>query len=64
MYNIVDGESIRVSHAIFKTLFEYDADLELQPKLATFYKMSADDLTWNSVQRRSRLQCRCCRLQL
>lgn len=44
--NIVDGESIRVTHAIFETLFEYDADLELQPKLATSYKTSEDGLTW------------------
>lgn len=44
--NITDGESIRVTHAIFETLFEYDKDLQLQPKLAESYKTSEDGLTW------------------
>lgn len=44
--NIVDGESIRVTHAIFETLFEYDEELELQPKLAESYKTAEDGLTW------------------
>lgn len=44
--NIVDGESIRVTHAIFETLFEYDEDLELQPKLAKSYETSKDGKTW------------------
>ncbi len=44
--NIVDGESIRVTHAIFETLFEYDEDLELQPKLAESYKTGEDGKTW------------------
>ncbi|WP_153731019.1 ABC transporter substrate-binding protein [Sporosarcina obsidiansis] len=44
--NITDGESIRVTHAIFETLFEYDKDLQLQPKLAESYETSEDGLTW------------------
>lgn len=44
--NIVDGESIRVTHAIFETLFEYDEELELQPKLAESYDRNDDGLTW------------------
>lgn len=44
--NITDGESIRVTHAIFETLFEYDNDLQLQPKLAESYETSEDGLTW------------------
>lgn len=44
--NIVDGESIRVTHAIFETLFEYDEELELQPKLAETYETAEDGLTW------------------
>nr|WP_269049368.1 ABC transporter substrate-binding protein [Sporosarcina sp. G11-34] len=44
--NIIDGESIRVTHAIFETLFEYDKDLELQPKLAKSYDTAEDGLTW------------------
>jgi peptide/nickel transport system substrate-binding protein len=44
--NVTDGESIRVTHNIFETLFEYDHNLELQPKLATDYKTSKDGLTW------------------
>jgi peptide/nickel transport system substrate-binding protein len=44
--NITDGESIRVTHAIFETLFEYDEELVLQPKLAEFYETADDGLTW------------------
>lgn len=44
--NVVDGESIRVTHAIFETLFEYDEELTLQPKLAESYEMADDELTW------------------
>lgn len=44
--NITDGESIRVTHAIFETLFEYDQHLQLQPKLAASYHTSEDGLTW------------------
>ncbi|MFC5589770.1 ABC transporter substrate-binding protein [Sporosarcina soli] len=44
--NITDGESIRVTHAIFETLFEYDENLELQPKLAESYEIADDELTW------------------
>lgn len=44
--NVTDGESIRVTHNIFETLFEYDNDLKLQPKLAESYKVSDDGLTW------------------
>ncbi|WP_342515079.1 ABC transporter substrate-binding protein [Sporosarcina sp. FSL K6-1522] len=44
--NITDGESIRVTHAIFETLFEYDTNLELQPKLAESYEVADDGVTW------------------
>ncbi|WP_075983662.1 ABC transporter substrate-binding protein [Bacillus massilinigeriensis] len=44
--NVTDGESIRVTHEIFETLFEFDGNLELQPKLAESYKTSKDGLTW------------------
>src|SRR4051794_6943327 len=44
--NVTDGESIRVTHNIFETLFEYDDKLELQPKLAESYTTSEDGLTW------------------
>lgn len=44
--NVTDGESIRVTHNVFETLFEYDQNLELQPKLATGYETSEDGLTW------------------
>lgn len=44
--NVTDGESIRVTHAIFETLFTYDNDLELQPKLAESYDTSEDGLTF------------------
>jgi peptide/nickel transport system substrate-binding protein len=44
--NVTDGESIRVTHNIFETLFEYDNDLKLQPKLAESYKVSDDGLSW------------------
>lgn len=44
--NVTDGESIRVTHAIFETLFTYDKDLKLQPKLAEDYETSKDGLTW------------------
>ncbi|TWT02456.1 ABC transporter substrate-binding protein [Planomicrobium sp. CPCC 101079] len=44
--NVTDGESIRVTHNIFETLLEYDENLELQPKLATEYSSSEDELTW------------------
>jgi peptide/nickel transport system substrate-binding protein len=44
--NVTDGESIRVTHNIFETLFEYDSKLDLQPKLAESYKSSTDGLTW------------------
>ncbi|MBA9025594.1 ABC transporter substrate-binding protein [Peribacillus huizhouensis] len=44
--NVTDGESIRVTHNIFETLFVYDDKLELQPKLAESYKVSEDGLTW------------------
>lgn len=44
--NVTDGESIRVTHAIFETLFTYDDQLELQPKLAESYDASDDGLTF------------------
>ena len=44
--NISDGESIRVTQNIFETLFQYDENLELQPKLAESYKVAEDGLTW------------------
>ncbi|MBM7585469.1 peptide/nickel transport system substrate-binding protein [Bacillus pakistanensis] len=49
--NVTDGESIRVTHNIFETLFEYDHNLELKPKLATDYKTSEDGLTWTFTLR-------------
>ncbi|REJ26206.1 ABC transporter substrate-binding protein [Caldibacillus debilis] len=44
--NVTDGESIRVTYNIFETLFEYDADLNIKPRLATSYETSEDGLTW------------------
>jgi peptide/nickel transport system substrate-binding protein len=44
--NVTDGESIRVTHNIFETLFYYDENLELQPKLAASYEVSEDGLTF------------------
>ncbi|AMQ05509.1 ABC transporter substrate-binding protein [Sporosarcina psychrophila] len=44
--NVTDGESIRVTHAIFETLFEYDEKLELQPKLAESFETADDGLMW------------------
>jgi peptide/nickel transport system substrate-binding protein len=44
--NINDGESIRVTQNIFETLFQYDENLELQPKLAESYEVAEDGLTW------------------
>ena len=44
--NVTDGESIRVTHNIFETLFYYDDNLELQPKLAESYEVSEDGLTF------------------
>jgi peptide/nickel transport system substrate-binding protein len=44
--NVTDGESTRVTHNIFETLFKYDENLELQPGLATEYDLGEDELTW------------------
>jgi peptide/nickel transport system substrate-binding protein len=44
--NVTDGESIRVTQNMFETLFQYDVNLELQPKLAESYRVSDDGLTW------------------
>jgi peptide/nickel transport system substrate-binding protein len=44
--NVTDGESTRVTRNIFETLFEFDNDLKLQPKLAESYKLADDGLTW------------------
>ncbi|WP_240688108.1 ABC transporter substrate-binding protein [Pseudalkalibacillus hwajinpoensis] len=44
--NVTDGESTRVTHNIYETLFKYDEKLELQPGLATEYELAEDELTW------------------
>ncbi|TLS36995.1 ABC transporter substrate-binding protein [Pseudalkalibacillus caeni] len=44
--NVTDGESIRSTNNIYETLFTYDNNLKLQPKLAMGYETSEDGLTW------------------
>lgn len=50
--NVTDGESIHVSEQIFETLFAYDNNLKLQPKLALSYKTQSDGLTWDITLRK------------
>jgi peptide/nickel transport system substrate-binding protein len=49
--NVTDGESIRATNNIFETLFQYDEQLKLQPKLAKAYEASEDGLTWTLTLR-------------
>lgn len=43
---VTDGESIKSTLNVYETLFIYNNDLELEPQLATDYKVSEDGLTW------------------